>query len=230
MKKLFILALLLPFTCQVFAQAADARRTIVVTGMAEAEVTPDILNVSISLQEYMDGKKHVSISTLEAELENAVKNAGIPKEDFTIDDIAGWNYYYQKKKAPDFMAGKQYRIRVHNLDKYNQILAALNPKGVSSTEVQSYEYSKRVELKRELKINALIAARDKATYMLDALGEKLGQPVTIDETEPIPSYFSSPSSIYANSTMRTNAAPAESDINYKKIKLSFQVRAVFEIK
>src|SRR5437868_5626630 len=112
MKKLFILALLLSFTCRLFAQATDARRTIVVTGTAEAEVTPDILNVSISLQEYMDGKKHVSISTLEGQLESAVKAADIPKEDFTIDDVAGWNYYYQKKKAPDFMAGKQYRIRV----------------------------------------------------------------------------------------------------------------------
>jgi uncharacterized protein YggE len=64
MKKLFIIATLLTFTYGAFAQAVDLRRKIEVTGLAEQEVTPDIINVTISLQEYMDGKKHIQISDL----------------------------------------------------------------------------------------------------------------------------------------------------------------------
>jgi uncharacterized protein YggE len=230
MKKLLTLVILFALVAPVFAQSTDQRRTIVVTGTAESEVTPDNITVSIALQEFMDGKKRVPIYELEAQLEKAVKDAGIPKEDFTIDDVSAWNNYYQKKRAPDFMAGKQYHILVHNLDKYNKILAAINPKGISATEVQSSEYSKIIELKRELKIKALLAARDKATYMLDALGEKLGRPITINETDPATNYFSSSVPQYSNTIMFNKAAPAESDINYKKIKISFQVQAVFEIK
>jgi len=35
--------------------------------------------------------------------------------------------------------------------------------------------------------------------------------------------------MFANKAMVANAAPADSDIDFKKIKLSFQINAVFEI-
>lgn len=102
MKKLFILIALVTLTTGVFAQGADLRRKIEVSGIAEKEVTPDILNVSISLQEYLNGKTKVTIDQLENQLESAVKEAGIAKEDFTINDVSGWNNTYNKKKTPDF--------------------------------------------------------------------------------------------------------------------------------
>jgi uncharacterized protein YggE len=88
MKKLIILTVFLAITCTAFAQNVDLRRKIEVTGTAEQEVTPDIINVSISLQEYMDGKTKVTIDKLENQLESAVKEAGIAKEDFTINNIS----------------------------------------------------------------------------------------------------------------------------------------------
>src|SRR5882757_7739522 len=108
MKKLFILIALVTITGSVFAQSVDLRRRIEVSGTAEKEVTPDIINVSISLQEYLDGKKKITIDQLENQLENAVKEAGIAKEDFTVKNVSGWNNTYNKKKTPDFLASKQY--------------------------------------------------------------------------------------------------------------------------
>src|ERR1700744_4093516 len=106
MKKLLILTALIMISFGTFAQNVDLRRKIEVSGIAEKEVTPDIINVSISLQEYLDGKKKVTIDQLEGQLEKAVKDAGIPKEDFTISNVSAWNNTYQKKKNPDFLAGK----------------------------------------------------------------------------------------------------------------------------
>src|SRR5476649_764605 len=111
MKKLFILAALSVFTYGAFAQQVDLRRKIEVTGIAEQEVTPDIINVSISLQEYLDGRKKITIDQLESQLEKAVNEAGIPKEDFTLSNVSAWNNTWQKKKNPDFLASKQYSIR-----------------------------------------------------------------------------------------------------------------------
>jgi len=110
MKKLFILIALVAITGSTFAQAVDLRRKIEVSGIAEKEVTPDIINVSISLQEYLDGKKKITIDQLESQLENAVKEAGISKEDFTINSVSAWNNTWNKKKTPDFLASKQYLI------------------------------------------------------------------------------------------------------------------------
>lgn len=227
MKKLLIISLFSLLSAYAFGQNVDLRRKIEVTGIAEQEVTPDIINVTISLQEYMDGKKKVTIDQLESQLEAAVKNAGIPKEDFTINNISAWNNTWQKKKNPDFLAGKQYGIRLHDLNKINPILSGVDPKGVQSTNISSYDYSKMTELKRELKIQALLAAKEKATYLLNSINEKLGRPIDITETDN--SNYPAMNQVYANRAMLREVSTAESDIDFKKIKLSFQVQAVFEI-
>ncbi len=228
MKKLFILIALAAITCNAFAQSVDLRRKIEVSGIAEKEVTPDIINVSISLQEYLNGKTKVTIDQLESQLENAVKEAGIAKEDFTINNVSAWNNTYNKKKTPDFLASKQYSIRFRDLNKYDQILSKIDPKGIQSTNIDSYDYSKIAELKRDLKIQALLAAKEKATYLLNSINDKVGDAISITEVDN--SNFPTPRPMmFANKAMVANAAPAESDIDFKKIKLSFQINAVFEI-
>jgi uncharacterized protein len=228
MKKLFILAAFVVISGGTFAQNVDMRRKIEVTGIAEKEVTPDIINVSISLQEYLDGRKKITIDQLESQLEKAVNDAGIAKEDFTISNVSAWNNAYQKKKNPDFLAAKQYNIRFHDLDKYNRILSAIDPKGIQSTNIDSYDYSKMADLKRDLKIQALLSAKEKATYLLNSINEKLGRPISITESDN--SNYPVAMREVRFKTMAVNAAaPEDSDIDIKKIKLSFQVQAIFEI-
>jgi uncharacterized protein YggE len=228
MKKLFIVAAFILFTYGAFAQNVDLRRKIEVTGIAEKEVTPDIINVSISLQEYLDGRKKITIDQLESQLESAVKQAGIPKEDFTISNVSGWNNTWQKKKNPDFLASKQYSIRFHDLDKFNQILSKIDPKGIQSTNIDSYDYSKMADLKRELKIQALQSAKEKATYLLGSINEKVGRPISITESDN--SSFPTPRPVmYKAMSMSVNSVPADSDIDVKPIRLNFQIQAVFEI-
>ncbi|MFI5161521.1 MAG: SIMPL domain-containing protein [Sphingobacteriales bacterium] len=227
MKKLLIVPLLGLLCSYAFGQNVDLRRKIEVTGIAEQEVTPDIINVAISLQEYMDGKKKITIDQLESQLEAAVKDASIPKADFTINNVSAWNNTWQKKKNPDFLAGKQYGLRLHDLNKINQVLSAVDPKGIQATNIDSYDYSKMAELKRQLKIQALLAAKDKATYLLNSINEKLGRPIDITETDN--SNYPAARPMYANRAMLKEVSIADSDIDFRTIKLSFQVQAVFEI-
>lgn len=230
MKKLFLIAALVATTFGAFAQNADLRRKIEVTGIAEQEVTPDIINVSISLKEYLDGKKKaVTISQLEKQLEKAVAEAGIAKEDFTINSLSSWNYQTEKKKNPEFLASKQYNIKFHDLKKFDQILSKLDAKGIQSTNIDSYDYSKINDIKNELKLKALIGARDKAAFLVNGLGDKLGSVLNITESDnssfPQPRMYA----VQFKGAAADSATP-ESDIDVKKIKLSFQINAIFEIK
>ena len=227
MKKLLIVAVLSLCSYGAFAQSVDLRRKIEVTGIAEKEVTPDIIYVTISLQEYLDGKKKNTINQLENQLESAVKSAGIAKEDFTISNVSAWNNTLQKKKNPDFLASKQYSIRFHDLNKFNAILSQVDPKGIQSTYVESYDYSKMPQLKQELKVQALLAAKEKATYLLNSINEKVGRPINITESDN--SSFPSPRPMYANRALVASPQSSDSDIDIKPIKLSFQVQAIFEI-
>ncbi len=226
MKKIFLSIALIFITLGAFAQNVDLRRKISVSGTAEQEVTPDIINVNIALQEYLNGKTKITIDQLENQLETAVKNAGVPKEDFTVNNLYGYNNTYQKKKNPDFLASKQYTIRFHDLNKYNQILSQVDPKGIQSTSIESYDYSKINVLKRELKIQALLTAKEKATYLLSSIGAKLGPVIEIND---IDNSGIESKVMFANRSMAYNALPAVSDIDFKKIKLSFQVQAIFEV-
>jgi uncharacterized protein YggE len=227
MKKLFLLIALFAFSYSAFSQNVDLRRKIEVSGTAEQEVTPDIIYVSISLQEYMNGKTRVTIDQLENQLETAVKEADIPKENFTINNISAWNNNYQKKKSPDFLASKQYSLKLSDLNKFDQILSAVDPKGIQSTNIDSYEYSKADQLKNQLKLKALLAARDKATYLLNGIGAKLGDPIDITEVDN--SNYPQPRMFMAKTMSVGVASVPVSDIDFKTIKLSFQVNAVFEI-
>ncbi len=228
MKKLFLIAALVATTFGAFAQNADLRRKIEVTGIAEQEVTPDIINVSISLKEYMNGKTKVTISTLEKQLEKAVAEAGIAKEDFTINSLSSWNYQTEKKKNPDFLASKQYGIKFRDLNKFDQILSKVDAKGIQSTNIDSYDYSKINDIKNALKLKALIAARDKAAFLVNGLGDKLGSALNITESDN--SSFPQPRNVmFMSKAASADVAPV-SDIDVRKIKLSFQINAIFEIK
>jgi len=233
MRKIFFVALISGIAITTSAQTLDLRRKIEVSGSAETEVTPDIIYVGISLKEYYRdnaNKKKVDIEDLEKQLQTAVLNAGIPKENFTINNISSYNYTWEKKKNPDFLARKQYRIKVTDLNKFNQILNGVDARAIEYTNIESYDYSKMESLKKDLKIKALQAAKDKASYLAEAVNDKVGDAIEIQEINnevyPQPYYR-------ANVMMKAETASADSsmpDIDFKKIKLNYQMRAIFELK
>jgi uncharacterized protein YggE len=226
MKKLLLLLLVTTISVATFAQSVDLRRKITVTGSAETEVTPDIIYFSISLKEYLNGKTKVNISTLEQQLQKAVNSAGIAKADFTINNLSSYNYVPEKKKNADFLAAKQYRLKLHDLNKINLILDAVDDKGIQSTGIESYDYSGIEALKSELKLKALKAAQTKASFLLSGIGEKLGGAIDIQEINNDP--IQQP--VFRSMMMKASSADAvESDIDFKKIKLNYQIQAVFEI-
>ena len=228
MKKISLIALLTFFVLHLQAQTLDLRRKIEVTGTAELEVTPDIIYISISLKEYMDGKKKVGIETLERALQTAVLKVDIPKENFMVNDIASYNFAWDRK-SPDYLASKQYRIKVSDLSKWNQLLAGVDARGLKYSAIESYDYSKLEAVKKELKTQALKAAREKAVYLAEAVGEKVGMALEINEQSN--EGYSQP--MYRTQmAMKTDAAGGEAmpDIDFKKIKLTAQMRAVFELK
>jgi len=215
-----------------FAQTLDTRRKIEVTGTAETEITPDIIYVVISLKEYYNGnKKAANIDELEKQLLDAVIKSGIGKENLFVNNISSYNYILEKKKNPNFAASKQFRIKLSDPSKFNQVLSALDPKSIEYTNIESYDYSRMAELRKELKIKALQAAMQKATYLAEAVNDKVGNALEIQELNNDESPIRP---VYANAVFKYNAADAAesapADIDFKKIKINYQMRVTFELK
>lgn len=231
MKKLIALAFVAFFSFSALAQQVDLRKKITVSGLAESEVTPDIIYVSISLKEYFkdnNSKNRIDITTLENQLVRAVQQAGLPKESLTINSLSSFATR-DGKKNPEFLASKQYRLKVNDLNRYNDIIGAIDPRGIAYTNIDSYDYSKIDRLKLELKVRALQLAKQKATLMVESIGDKLGSAIDIQEinNEIYPQ-------AYRTNTMMMKASAADqessAEIDFKQIKLSYTVNVVFEIK
>ncbi len=228
MKKLLFIALIAFTTSNVLAQDADLRKKIEVNGSAETEVTPDEIYIGISLKEYMkDSRRKVTIEDLEAQLQKAVTKAGIAPEDFMINNISAYTNYWDKKKDPTFLASKQYSIKVKDLNKFNTVISGVDAQGIAYTNIERYAYSKEDELKKDLKIKALKEAKTKATYLVEAIGEKLWGVLEINESEN----NNYPQPVYRTTMMKSESfADSAPQIDFKKIKLSVTIRAVFQIR
>lgn len=231
MKQFILSVILVGSLLPLFAQTVDTRRKIEVVGSAETEVVPDIIYISISLQEYFNGnKKAADINELEKQLQNAVIKAGLPKENLMVNNVSSYNYSWEKKKNPNFVASKQYRLKLSDISKFNQVIAQIDPKAIQYTNIESYEHSKIAEYKKDLRKKALQAAKDKATYLAETLNDTVGHALEVNVTDvdnnPV-------QPMYANTMARYKTADAAesepADIAFHTIKLNAQVRVVFEL-
>lgn len=223
-----------PVTLQPFVKKID------VTGIAEQEVVPDRIFFSISLREYFKerDKDRVDIEGLEKQLVAAVREAGVPKENFQIENIYGNRWQWQNRKKPvDFLESKRYVLELSDLTKIDPILSKVDAKGIEYVTISRYDHTKMEQYRRDLKIKALQAAKEKANYLLQSVGEQPGGVLEIQELgDNI--YYPQP---YEASNMRMKAelvqqdagaaaGGADSDIGFKKIKLRYEMRASFAIK
>lgn len=230
MRKMILTMLAIGMVFTSFAQNTTEKKpkTISVSGTAEMEITPDIIYLNIKLQEYMKDKSNkVTMATLEEQLRKAVQNAGIPAENLTIDNIDGEQAWRRKKKDVDFLAQKEFTLKVNNLVKVNSIVNGIDDGGLTDIHIQSHTHSKMDDYRRQVKVKALQVAKAKAKDMLEGIDEKLGG--VMEVTEEYMNVFPAQST-FANVSLY-EAAPRDADtnINFKTIKVTADVRAIFSI-
>ena len=238
MKKL-ILALTATFTMLLLtAQPYDntiKQRTINVSGTAELEITPDEIYVQIELREYnkKNGDK-VDIETIRNQFLAAAKSMGIADTEVVVQGYSGWDgnyWWYQKnkKKNPDMKAGINYEVKVKSVDMMDQLVDKLDDEATQNFYLSRVWHSNMYVIKKQLKIEAVKAAKEKPNYLAEAIGEHVGQALTINDPNEMNQY---PQPLYsANVMMKAEAdQAAPMNVDFKKIKLQFNVNVIFELK
>jgi len=237
MKKVLIVFAACIFTMHSIAQEVKPiQRTISVNGSSEMEVVPDEIYVQVDLREYnkKNGDK-VDINTIKNNFLEACKSIGLTEKDVTVQSYQGYdnNYWLWKKKkpSPDMKAGISYWIKVSKVDMLDALVDKMDDEATQNFFIAKASYSKMDEVKKELKIAAVKAARDKAIYLAEAINEQIGEAVTINEPTEI---NNQPQPMYANRMLK--AADTEGyteppmNVDFKKIKIQFEVNVVFALK
>lgn len=234
MKNVFIMILLM-IAAIATSQNKETERLIEINGKAEMEIQPDEIVFIIGIEEYWkeefekrkdfeDYKTKVPLAEIEDALIKNLRKVGIEKEDIKVKSMGNyWRY-----KGKEFLYSKQFEIKITDLAKINQLTQIQDAKGIKYMNIGELNHSKMDEFKKAVKINALKDAREKAAYLVESIGNQLGEVVTISELSD--SYFRP---VRAESMMmmaKSADMAAESIDEVQNIKLEYQVRAVFRIK
>lgn len=239
MKKLFI-ALFMLLSISAFSQENNKYpKTINVNGTAEMEVVPDEIYVQVELREYdKKGSGKIDIETIKNNFLKAAKSIGLADTDLSVQGYSGWdgNYWWykkNKKQNPDMKAGITYWVKVSSTSKMDELVNKMDDEATQNFFIAKVSHSKLQEFKKQLKIDAIKAAKEKAIYLSAAIGENVGEAITVNEPNevghyPVPMYRTA--NVMLEHKMADQSAAPAMNVDFKKMKLQFDVNVVFALK
>lgn len=133
---------------------------------------------------------------------------------------------YWRERGKDFLISKTFDIKLQNPDQINRIIQTVNTKGIQSMNIGELKNKDLQEYRKQGKIEALKAARQKADYLVAAMGQKLGNVLRIVEPEERSFSYFHPQSAMSNVAIPSYDSNPE---NFRTIKLRYQMTARFEI-
>jgi len=226
MKNTFLTIAIL-FSCILFAQNdvvnKDTRPFIEVTGTAEKEVMPDRIYIAITLTEKSNNDKDDSIQKQEENLRKGLAETGVDlKELFLSDAVSEITTY--KKRETGIKLSREYTLIVKNAEEVKKVFKKLSDMNIKEAIISKTESSEIEKYRKEVRIAAIKVAKEKATYLLQAIGEELGKPLEIKELD---------SNSFRLSNMSTNLIIKDNinvETNFEKILVRFSYYIRYSVK
>jgi uncharacterized protein YggE len=136
----------------------------------------------------------------------------------------------------DTLGTKDYRLKLTDPGKIATLQDIADKLNIARLDLIDTELSDMVRHRREVKIEAIQAAKAKAEYLLTSIGEKVGKPVLIqefDEGSPSPINGRALSNAYSNN-ISANVVSVSGDtgddaLSFSQIKIRYVIIAKFEI-
>jgi len=200
---------------------------IEVTGTANKEIIPDMIYLNIVINE--KDNKDKPINEQEKALVEKLKSIGIDvAKDLSMQDM---DSYFKSRflKKKDILLSRNYQLLVHDGKTAAKVFTELEKIDISNISVAKIDHSKITELRKEVRANAIKAAKEKAEYITKAVGQTIGKAIYIEvtnENEPRPMRVN-------NMMYKTEVATEESyepDIDFKTIKIESSILVRFELK
>jgi uncharacterized protein YggE len=238
MNKFIILAMTVLFVSVGRAQNVvnPYPKTITVTGSAEMEIVPDEIYAMVDLKEYeKKGQGKVAIDKIRQDFLAAVRSLGLPDTAVSVAAYDGYNgnpWLRKKNKKDELYASITYQVKLRTAAQVDQLVDKLDDNATSNFYIARTSHSKLAEFRKNLKIQAIRAAKEKAAYLAEAINEQVGVAVTINEPNE---YFQPYYNLASNRMMKAQAvqmdqAADQPQADFKKMKLKYDVTVVFALK
>ena len=222
-----ILLILLSFNYFTFSQNSKQIELpfIEVTGTAKREIEPNLIYISITLTEKSIDNKKFSIEVQEKELQKILVELNIPSSKLTLADYNS-SILTVKRKEIGFKQSKQFTLILETAKQVSELFEKLFNANIKEADVFKIDHTDIVKFNKEVRIDAIKAAKDKAEYITNAVGNKIDKPLEIIELGATDmNYYRGNLNTFYSQNVETNSSSSE----FKKILITFSFKVKYQI-
>lgn len=213
-------------------------KTVTVSGSAEMDIVPDEIFVQVDLKEYKKGGGKQDIEVIKNNFLSACKSIGIADSLITIASYEGNNYNYwrwKRKRDQELYASISYQVKFKDSNKMDELIEKLDDEATTNFRIVKTSHSRIQDFRKQLKIEAVKQAKQKGIYLTEAIDEKLGEAITIQEPDENSMYYYTLNKMANTSLKEKKMIDGSSEdenaaIDFKKIRLKYDVTIVFALK
>jgi len=227
---LIIAFIYLAFNANAIEVRTELNRIITVTGSAEIVIPPDEIELEITLTENNSWK---SLSKIELAFMKLLFGNDIEKDRVVFNSTnSSFYWYYWWHHRRDSRKSKKIILKLDAKTNFMKLVRDLDKEYVTSIRITKTSNKDLQKFRREVKIEAIKAAKTKAKYLLEAVDEKVGRLMQVDELQVIDNnqYWGQQNrNVVSNSVMSYSKTRGSYIENVPEIKLRYEVKTKFEI-
>jgi len=206
---------------------------IEITGTAEMEVTPNQIFLKIVINE-KDYKGRSSLEELEKGMIQELSSIGLdPNKDIAIKDMASNFKNYWIKDAKIYTL-KEYQVLCKDANTAGRVFRELEKLGISNITIDRIDHSEIQDFRKEVKVEAIKAAKEKAASLAQAVDQEIGKAIFIQELNhnayrSLEGQAASISNIVIRGYGDTDVQELP-EIEFEKILLDYSILVRFELR
>lgn len=202
----------------------ENKKYVEVTGIAEQLITPNEIYIAITLQEEKEGRKR-SVEDQEKVLISTLKKLDVDVKNLRLSDVGSFTRW--DKKTKESFKQKSFELKLENATTASKVQYELNQLDIYRMYVSRTDHSNIEQIRKDVKIEAVKAAKDKAQYLLSAVNEQLGDVLYIIEQDY--GYQPMYKAMGASNIAYDGGYEPNPEVEFEKIKVQYKILARFEI-
>ena len=221
MKHYFVLFSLI----STMAIAQNQTPTVEVVGEGIVYATPDMVNISISIE-----KEGLDLKNLRQKNGEAVAQVlqllskELPMENFQTSYVSLYKDDYNKLNK--YRVVQNINIKLEDISKYDNLMNAIFDAGVNRIDGISFGVKNKEKLLQEARVAAIDDARKKALLYAVSLDQNIGKAIQIREVN---SHFNDIQPVERMSKMSLGSTGNDNTLAVGKIAIEAQVNVAFEL-
>jgi hypothetical protein len=207
------------------AIAQNQTPTVEVVGEGIVYATPDMVNISISIE-----KEGLDLKNLRQKNGEAVAQVlqllskELPMENFQTSYVSLYKDDYNKLNK--YRVVQNINIKLEDISKYDNLMNAIFDAGVNRIDGISFEVKNKEKLLQEARVAAIDDARKKALLYAVSLDQNIGKAIKIKEVN---SHFNDIQPVERMSKMSLGSTGSDNTLAVGKIAIEAQVNVAFEL-